>query len=42
MLGEKLARSTGKMTGQRVLPNPGGVPRTESSVEAKGQVGGGG
>jgi hypothetical protein len=26
------------MTGQRVLPNPGGVPRTETSFEANGKL----
>ena len=38
MLGEKVGKSTGKTTGQRVLANPGGAPKVETSFEAKGKV----
>ena len=31
MLGEKLGGETGKVTSQRVLANPGGAPKMETS-----------
>src|SRR5712692_2168206 len=40
MLGEKLGEETGKITSQRVLPNPGGMPRMESSFGATGTLAG--
>ena len=33
MLGEKIAEETGKVSGQRVLPNPGGPPKMETSIQ---------
>ena len=38
MLGERIGESTGKVTSQRVLPNPGGVPKIETSLQAVGSV----
>jgi hypothetical protein len=38
MLGDKIGDSTGKVTVRRVLPNPGGVPRVETSFEATSKV----
>jgi len=35
MQGEKIGEETGKVTSQRVLPNPGGGPKMETSFEAK-------
>ena len=38
MLGEKLGVESGKVTSQRVLPNPGGGPKMETSFQAAGTV----
>jgi len=38
MLGEKIGESTGKVGSRRVLPNPGGGPKLESSFEAAGTI----
>ena len=38
MLGEKVVVESGKMTGQRVLPNPGGGPKMETSFQATGTI----
>jgi hypothetical protein len=38
MLGEKIGTESGKVTLQRVLPNPGGAPKMETSSEAKGTL----
>jgi len=38
MLGEKIAETTGQVTCKRVLPNPGGGPKVETSFEASGKV----
>ena len=38
MQGDKIAEATGKVTGRRVLPNPGGGPKVETSFEASGKV----
>ncbi len=38
MLGEKIAEARGKVTGRRVLPTPGGLPRVETSFEAQGSL----
>lgn len=38
MLGEKIAESSGKVTSQRVLPNPGGGPKMETSFQATGKL----
>ena len=38
MLGDKLGDETGKVTGQRVLPNPGGGPKMETSFQAAGTL----
>ena len=35
---DKIAEATGKVTGRRVLPNPGGGPKVETSFEASGKV----
>lgn len=37
MLGDKISESTGKVVVRRVLPNPGGAPRTETTFEATGK-----
>lgn len=34
MQGEKIGEGTGKVTSQRVLPNPGGGPKMETSFQA--------
>jgi hypothetical protein len=34
MQGEKIAEQSGKITSQRVLPNPGGPPKMETSFQA--------
>jgi hypothetical protein len=34
MLGDKIGTSTGKVTNRRVLPNPGGGPKVETSFES--------
>lgn len=36
MQGEKIRESTGKVTSQKVLPNLGGGPKMETTVEAGG------
>ena len=38
MLGDKVGTESGKVTLQRVLPNPGGAPKMETSIEAKGTL----
>jgi hypothetical protein len=38
MLGDKLGAESGKVTGQRVLPNPGGGPKMETSFQATGTI----
>ncbi len=38
MLGEKLGEMHGKVTGQRVLPTEGGVPKVETSFEISGTL----
>ena len=38
MQGEKIGESLGKVTSRRVLPNPGGGPKMETSFEARGRL----
>lgn len=38
MQGEKIGESTGKVTSRRVLPNPGGGPKMETTFEASGKL----
>jgi hypothetical protein len=38
MQGEKIAEGRGKVTSQRVLPNPGGAPKMETSFRATGKL----
>ena len=38
MLGEKIAEAKGRVTTQRVLPNPGGGPKLETSFQASGKL----
>ncbi len=38
MQGEKIGESSGKVTSQRVLPNPGGGPKMEISFQASGKL----
>ncbi len=38
MLGEKISESSGKVTGQRVLSNPGGGPKMETSFQSNGTL----
>jgi len=38
MLGEKIGEGTGKVTSQRVLPNPGGGPKMETSFQGTGSL----
>jgi hypothetical protein len=38
MLGEKIGNESGKMTSQRVLPNPGCGPKMETSFQATGTL----
>src|SRR5689334_19544640 len=38
MLGEKIGSTTGKVTGQRVLANPGGGPKMETSFQTTGTL----
>lgn len=38
MLGERIGEDTGKVTSQRVLPNPGGPPKLETSFQASGSL----
>lgn len=38
MQGDKIAESTGRITSRRVLPNPGGGAKMETSFEATGKL----
>ncbi len=38
MLGEKIGEESGKVTSRRVLPNPGGGPKMETSFEGGGTL----
>jgi hypothetical protein len=38
MQGDKIGESSGKVTSQRVLPNPGGGPKMETSFQAAGTL----
>ncbi len=38
MLGEKIGSESGKVTSQRVLPNPGGGPKMETSFQSTGTL----
>jgi hypothetical protein len=38
MQGEKIVEESGKVTSQRVLPNPGGGPKMETSFQASGTL----
>src|SRR5437870_3689703 len=38
MLGELIGESTGKVTGNRVLPSEGGAPKIEFSLEGTGRL----
>jgi len=38
MLGDKIAEASGRVTGRRVLPNPAGGAKMESSFEASGKL----
>jgi hypothetical protein len=38
MLGEKIGGESGKVISQRVLPNPGGAPKMETSFRANGSL----
>ena len=38
MLGDKIGEGSGKVTSQRVLANPGGGPKMESSFQANGSL----
>jgi hypothetical protein len=38
MIGEKIGEAAGKVTARRVLPNPGGGPKIETSFEATGKL----
>jgi hypothetical protein len=38
MLGEKVGEGTGKVTSQRVLPNPDGAPKMETSFQGVGTL----
>src|SRR5216110_24419 len=38
MLGEKIGGTSGKISSQRVLPNPGGGPKMETSFQANGSL----
>jgi hypothetical protein len=38
MLGDKLGQESGKVTSQRVLANPGGGPKMETSFQATGTI----
>jgi len=38
MLGDKIGAESGKVTAQRVLPNPGGGPKMEISFQATGTI----
>lgn len=38
MLGEKIGEGKGKVTSQRVLPNPGGGPKMETTFQSSGTL----
>ena len=38
MLGERIGEGTGKVTSQRVLPNPGGGPKMETTIQESGSL----
>ena len=38
MLGERIGEDTGKVVVQRVLPNPGGAPKVETSFQSVGSL----
>ena len=38
MLGDKIREASGKVTLRKVLPNPGGGPQMEISVDASGTL----
>jgi len=38
MLGEKIGEESGKVTSQRVISNPGGGPKLETSFQASGTL----
>jgi hypothetical protein len=38
MLGEKVGRTSGKITSQRILPTLGGGPKMETSFQASGSI----
>src|SRR5437870_12983854 len=38
MLGERIGDDIGKVTSQRVLPNPSGAPRMETTFQASGTI----
>ena len=38
MLGDKIGETSGKVTSRRVLPNPGGGPKMETTFEASGRL----
>jgi hypothetical protein len=38
MQGEKIGEESGKVTSQRVLPNPGGGPKMETTFQASGEI----
>jgi len=38
MLGEKIGEGSGKVISQRVLPNPGGAPKMETSFQSSGKL----
>jgi hypothetical protein len=38
MLGDKVYETSGKITSRRVLPNPGGSPKMEISIETAGKL----
>ena len=38
MLGDKLGRGTGKVTGRRILDNDAGAPKVETSFEGSGKL----
>src|SRR5260221_11809764 len=38
MIGEKIGKETGHVKVQRVLPNPGGIPKMETTFEAAGTI----
>jgi hypothetical protein len=38
MLGEKVGEGTGKVTSQRVLPNPDGAPKMETTFQGAGTL----